>query len=236
MSDLPLSRTDKSTFPPRTPWRPGFPEVVIHATVAARDRHADYAAAKAGDAGSALTLSRDLLSRVAIDTLESLVAAPGAVLLPVTAVELAGFNAIPDAMAQIIALTLGWRLSAGEVLQNNRVGHTRAAAFNRFVTPAAFDGPVEADSNYVLVDDHVGLGGTLANLKGYIESAGGRVVAMTTLTESREARHIALHSTNLEMLRMRHGEELEKCLFIGVDRKWSALSANGAFDPTRTSA
>jgi hypothetical protein len=68
---------------------------------------------------------------------------------------------------------------------------------------------VVRSADYVLVDDHVGLGGTLANLKGYIETHGGRVVAMTTLTESREARHIALHADVLDVLRERHGEALE---------------------------
>jgi hypothetical protein len=77
------------------------------------------------------------------------------------------------------------------------------------VTPAAFEGPVLPGADYVLVDDHVGLGGTLANLKGYIETNAGRVIAMTTLTESREARHIALRPDVLDMLRERHGEALE---------------------------
>ncbi|MFZ0929886.1 MAG: hypothetical protein WAN11_14865 [Syntrophobacteraceae bacterium] len=31
--------------------------------------------------------------------------------------------------------------------------------------------------------DHVGFGGTLANLRGYIEVNGGRVIGMTTETE-----------------------------------------------------
>jgi hypothetical protein len=129
--------------------------------------------------------------------------------LPIAALEVAGFNAIPDAMADILAKALDWKASAAEIVQNNKVGHTRAPAFNRLVTPAAFEGRVTPGSRYVLVDDHVGLGGTLANLKGYVEAHGGEVIAMTTLTESREARHIALQSNTLDMLRERHGEELE---------------------------
>jgi hypothetical protein len=129
--------------------------------------------------------------------------------MPVTALEITGFNAIPDAMAQLLSEALGWPVSAGDVVQNNRVGHTRARAFNRLVTPAAFEGRVLAGADYVLVDDHVGLGGTLANLKGFIETGGGRVVAMTTLTESRDAREIALRPEVLAMLKDRHGEELE---------------------------
>jgi len=101
-------------------------------------------------------------------------------------------------------------VSAGEILQNNKVGHTRAPAFNRFVTPACFEGLVRENANYVLVDDHVGLGGTLANLRGYVENHGARVLAMTTLSESRGARQIALQPGMLNMLREKHGEELEE--------------------------
>ncbi len=72
-----------------------------------------------------------------------------------------------------------------------------------------FEGRGEAGQAYVLVDDHVGLGGTLANLRGHIEAQGGVVVAMTTLTESRDARRIALSSDTLDMLRCKHGQDLE---------------------------
>jgi hypothetical protein len=98
----------------------------------------------------------------------------------------------------------------GDVIQINKVGHTRARAFNRLVTPAAFEGRVLVGADYVLVDDHVGLGGTLANLKGFVETHGARVVAMTTLTESREARQIALRPSVIDMLKGRHGEGLGK--------------------------
>lgn len=77
-----------------------------------------------------------------------------------------------------------------EIVQTNKVGHTRARSSQRLVTPATFGGSVESDMNYVLVDDHVGLGGTLANLRGYVEARGGIVIAMTTLTESRDGRRI----------------------------------------------
>lgn len=135
--------------------------------------------------------------------------ARAAILLPITALETTGFNAIPDAMAHVLARRLHLRVSAGEIVQDNKVGHTRARAFNRLVTPASFDGTVEPSAAYVLVDDHVGLGGTLANLKGYLETAGAQVLAMTTLTESRDAHHIALTPETLAVLRNTHGEELE---------------------------
>jgi hypothetical protein len=209
MVDLPPVPSEGPTLPPRTPWRHGFPDVLVHSTLAERGHHPDYAAAKSGNTVSALTLAQDLLSPVATEHLRQLIGVAGAILLPITALEVSGFNAIPDAMAQTLAIELGWPTSAGEIVQSNKVGHTRARSFNRLVTPASFEGRVVDGQTYVLVDDHVGLGGTLANLKGFLESHGGRVAAMTTLTESRDARHIALQTDTLEMLRGQHGEELE---------------------------
>ena len=55
--------------------------------------------------------------------------------------------------------------------------HTGADGFSRLARPAEFVGVVQAGCEYVLVDDFVGMGGTRANLKGYIESKGGRVLA-----------------------------------------------------------
>lgn len=112
-------------------------------------------------------------------------------------------------MAQILADALGITADAGEIVQTNKVGHTRARAFQRLVTPAEFGGRVESGRHYVLVDDHVGLGGTLASLKGYVETRGGKVLAMTTLTESREAARISLRPETLIMLRERHGKNLD---------------------------
>jgi hypothetical protein len=99
--------------------------------------------------------------------------------------------------------------SGSEVIQTNKVGHTRAPAFQRLVTPATFDGDVQRGKNYLLVDDHVGLGGTLAGLKGYVEGKGGVVIGITTLTESRDARQIALRADTLNMLWERHGKDLD---------------------------
>jgi hypothetical protein len=154
-------------------------------------------------------LAEDLVGDGQLAQLRDLVGGAEAILLPVTAREDTGFNAIPDAMADIFANALHWPRSAGDIVQVNRVGHTRARAFNRMVAPAAFEGRVRRGANYVLVDDHVGLGGTLANLKGHVEASGGRIFAMTTLTETTGARQIALQANTLAVLKERHGEALD---------------------------
>ena len=197
-------------LPPRVRWPPEYPQVIVHTEVVLRDHHPSYVAAKSGDAQAALALVEDLLSGAATSALREQLAGQAATLLPVAALETTGFNAIPDAMAQVLGAELRLAVSFGEIVQNNRVGHTRALAFNRLVTPAAFEGDVVAGQAYVLVDDHVGLGGTLANLRGHIESHGGRVLAMTALTESRGARQIALRTETLTVLWKRHGQDLEQ--------------------------
>lgn len=154
-------------------------------------------------------MAEDLLSPGGTEELRALIADQPTILLPITALETTGFNAIPDAMAQVLGRELRQEVSAGHLVQTNKVGHTRARSYNRLVTPAAFEGEVRDGARYLLVDDHVGLGGTLANLKGYIEVNGGLVLGMTTLTESRAARQIALTPATLNMLWERHGEPLE---------------------------
>lgn len=198
------------TLPTRLPWQADFPNVVIHTTVALRDADPGYTSAKAGDPEAALTLAIDLLDDPAVETLRGIIGGRPAILLPVIADETTGFNAIPDAMAQVCGRALDLKVVAGEIVQTNKVGHTRAPAFQRLVTPAMFDGEVQAGATYVLVDDHVGLGGTLANLRGYVEARGGLVIAITMLTESREARRISLRPETRDVLWHRHGEELDQ--------------------------
>lgn len=202
----------------RRPWPKAFPDVVVHSDVRTRDGHEDYKAAKSGNADSALALALDLIDidSAAERLLANIIGDRSALLLPVVADEVTGFNAIPDAMAFVLAhdLRLSYGLDvkavSGEIVQTNKVGHTRAPSFQRLVTPAAFNGNVEPGENYILVDDHVGLGGTLASLRGYVEGQGGVVIAITTLTESRDARRIALRMETLTVLRERHGQDLEQ--------------------------
>lgn len=195
---------------PRSPWPEDFPDVVIHTSVRTRDDHPRYGAAKSGDPEAALTLAVELIDQASVTALSGLIHQQSPLLLPVVADETTGFNAIPDAMAQVLARLLKVEAVAGDIVQTNKVGHTRAPAFQRLVTPAAFDGPVQRGRRYVLIDDHVGLGGTLANLRGYVEARGGVVIGITALTESRDARRISLQPSTSDMLWEKHGEELDR--------------------------
>lgn len=66
---------------------------------------------------------------------------------------------------------------------------------------ATFSGDVEPGRCYVLVDDFIGQGGTLANLRGHIESNAGAVIGATVLTGKPFSAKIALDTEMLHLLR-----------------------------------
>ena len=194
----------------RTPWPPNFPDVVIHMSLKARNRHPAYPAAKAGDATAAYAFVSDVLNAENFERVAALIVGRKPLLAPVAAVEAEGFNAIPDAMAQLLAGKLGLSMADYDLRQSNYVGHTGADGWLRLATPATFTGSVEQGKDYLLIDDHVGLGGTLANLRGYIEGQGGRVIGMTTLTETAGGHKITSRPETLSVLETKHGQELNQ--------------------------
>jgi hypothetical protein len=63
--------------------------------------------------------------------------------------------------------------------------------------------------NYVLVDDFVGQGGTLANLRGHIIHAGATVTGAVTLTGKAYSARLAPRDGTLRDLAAKHGKELQ---------------------------
>jgi len=194
----------------RTPWVKGFPDVIVHhEDIHARNSHPAYMKAKAGDADAAIQLVLDLMSNDALARIHSLIGKRQAIIVPVAAQEVSGFNAIPDAMAQLLSAQLSLPMAAYDIKQSTYVAHTKADGWHRLVTPAMFVGTIYPGENYFLIDDHVGFGGTLANLRGYIEANEGQVIGMTTLTETSGAAQIAIRPETQNMLESKHGKELD---------------------------
>ncbi|HQA35646.1 MAG TPA: phosphoribosyltransferase [Casimicrobium huifangae] len=194
--------------PPRTRWPPGFPSVVIHAPESSVKKHADYWAAKRGDADAALRLVQATLSADAVGTLRGLIGNRRPTLVSAHALEREGVNAIPEALADELARLLTLAVDSS-VVQTNVVSHTGADGFSRMARQAAFTGDIVAGTDYVLVDDFVGQGGTLANLRGIIEAAGGHVIAATALTGKPHSAVLSPTAEQLALLRAKHGQELE---------------------------
>lgn len=193
---------------PRSPWN-GFPDVLIHNTVEVVKGHNCYARAKAGDDAAAAELVSDTISFRQVEMLRSFLAGRKPFLVSVHAYESGGVNAIPEVFADSLSQMLD--LPSDEaIVQTNIVSHTGADGYARLARQALFDGPVKVEGEYVIVDDFVGQGGTLANLRGYIRSKGANVIAAVTLTGKPYSATLALGQIQLSQLREKHGTNLEK--------------------------
>lgn len=193
--------------PTRTEWG-YFPDVLIHADESVVKKHPDYVAAKAGDVAAAKQLVADVMNPNAAARIREAIGESRPFITPVFAEEKTGINRIPAVFAEV----LGERLDLpvyDEIVQINKVGHTGASGYHRLAYPALFDGEVRQNATYLLVDDFIGQGGTLANLKGYIESKGGRVVLATTLTGKSYSAKLTPLIETIHRLRQKHGNELE---------------------------
>jgi hypothetical protein len=185
-----------------------FPDVVIHAGETAVKKHPLYEAAKTGDAEAASDLINDTFNPDAIEALKALLNGRKPILISAHAMEGEGVNAIPESFAEKLAEKLGLEVGSG-IVQTNIVGHTGSDGFGRLARQPLFDGDVTEGKEYLIVDDFIGMGGTIANLKGYIELKGGIVIGATALTGKPYSAKIAPDRNLLQEMRDKHGKELE---------------------------
>ena len=126
----------------RYPWDE-FSPVWIHANESTVKQHSSYRAAKSGDPDAAYLLVDALLNPIIDEQLADTFALQKPILVSAHAVEGSGVNAIPEALADILAQQLGWPTDYGMV-QINIVAHTGADGFSRLARQAKFDGDAKA--------------------------------------------------------------------------------------------
>ena len=193
---------------PRVPWR-DFPDVFLHAGESQVKGHPWYSSAKSGDADAAVELVQALINSAQVETLRKFLAGQMPLLASAHAYETAGVNAIPEVFADELAVRLGLATD-NQIVQTNVVAHTGSDGFGRLARQPLFAGEICVGACYVLVDDFVGMGGTLANLRGFVEGGGGLVLAAVTLTGKPHSARLRLDDRQLVELREKHGTELEK--------------------------
>jgi hypothetical protein len=194
--------------PHRAPWGTNESDVLIHELDETKVRgHPCYADAKAGDIDAAAELVQETLNQTILTALAGL-GLTQPMLLPVVAEEAHGANAIPLVLAQQIGAALDWPIET-RVIQSNVVGRTRKDGYYRLAFQPLFEGTLDPDRDYVLVDDFIGQGATLANLRGHVLAAGARVPGVTSLTGKAVSAILALRSSTLAELRQTHGKDLE---------------------------
>ena len=200
------------TPPPRVAWRRDFPDAILLAAETRTKRHPEYAAAKSGDDSAATKLVAALVDDAGVAAVRRLVetSRSGApVLVCAHAYESEGVNAIPAALSELLSQWLDIPFSP-EIVQSNVVSHTGADGYGRLARQARFEGSIDAEREYLMVDDFIGQGGTLANLRGWIEKQDGRAIGAVGLTGKPYSAKLSPLKEQLHELRKKHGRDFEK--------------------------
>ena len=196
------------TPPPRRAWRRNFPDAVLLANETQTKRHPQYPAAKAGDESAAAGLVDSLVDGVGLAAVRTLVVtaskAGSPILVCAHAYEREGVNAIPSALSELLSQQLDVPFSTA-VVQSNVVAHTGADGYGRLARQARFEGDVERGREYIMVDDFIGQGGTLANLRGWVEKQGGKVIGAVGLTGKPYSAKLSPSKEQIHELRQKHG-------------------------------
>ncbi|MBO5642461.1 MAG: phosphoribosyltransferase [Kiritimatiellae bacterium] len=90
------------------------------------------------------------------------------------------------------------------IVQTVRAEHSGADAWHRLTHRAQFAGIVERGKEYILVDDHITRGGTLNELRSYIENEGGKVVDVIALTSSKGSTILTPRKETIDELKTRY--------------------------------
>ncbi len=150
-----------------------------------------------------MRLVRALVSDEAIEALGRQLREPHPIVASIHAQERDGINEIPEALAVHIAERLGLQTDAS-LVQTNVVNHTGADGFSRLARQALFAGSVINGAVYLIVDDFIGQGGTMANFRGHIVHNGGHVIGAVALTGKPYSAKLALSDQQLRELRDKH--------------------------------
>ncbi|HAX9549906.1 phosphoribosyltransferase [Escherichia coli] len=204
----------------RAPWG-DFPKVVRNGDLGSLTNEPEYQAAKQGDAEAALNLVERLISDDTVAQLKTLIGDEKPRIVPVLAVEVAGNNKIPAMMAVVLADRLGLEVET-DIVQREKVARTGAGADHRLAFNPTFEGKVIPGQKYIVVDDTLTMGGTIASLRGYIENNGGKVMAASVMTAHEGALDLAVKPKMLSGIHEKHGPAMDafwkETFGYGIDR------------------
>ena len=204
----------------RTRWG-GFPKVIRNGDLGTLQDEPEYQAAKAGDKQAALGLVDRLLTDDTVQRIKEQIGERKPLVLPVLAVEARGNNKIPLAMAEMLADRLGLDVELG-IVQREKVGRTGAGSDHRLAFNPSFQGDVKVGQDYLVVDDTLTMGGTIASLRGYVENHGGKVVAASVMTAHEDVVDLAVKPKMLAGIAEKHGpmmnEFWQETFGYGIDK------------------
>ncbi len=166
----------KDSMPKGTSWNGQFPPIVNHTSSAVARHHPDFKAAKHGDFQAALRLVDELVK----DEKVAMIARqfPKAHIIYNHKIQGEGINMIPAAYAARFS-AIGMTVEH-DIIAVTNVSHTNASDVSRISKRMRFEGHISKGIDYILLDDFITSGAELRDLRDYVNSQGGNVVAMTT--------------------------------------------------------
>ena len=204
----------------RAPWD-NFPQVIRNGDLGALKNEPEYQTAKSGDMPAAIELVDRLLTDETVEKIREQIGSGKPLVLPVLAVEATGNNKIPLAMAEALADRLGLDVELG-IIQSDKVGRTDTGADHRLAFNPTFEGDVKQGQKYLVVDDTLTMGGTVASLRGYVENRGGKVIAASVMTAHEGALDLPVKPSMLAAIENKHGPSMnqfwQEMFGYGIDK------------------
>lgn len=192
----------------RSPWD-DFPNVIRNGSLGSIKDDPAYLKAKSGDSTAALDLVIRNLSDESVAKVKELIGSRKPSVLPVLAIEGAGKNKIPAAVATVLADRLGLEVEV-DIVQIDKISRTGSGSDHRLAFNPSFSGKVIPGREYLIVDDNLTMGGTIASLRGYVENRGGRVVGAFVMAARENSLNIAVTSKMIAAIEAKHGHEMNE--------------------------
>jgi hypothetical protein len=177
-------------------WEKDFPKGYGHTSIVFLKRCLGFEDAKNGDLNAAQHVVRRCVKQKRLQELREHY--PDAVLLPVLSK-----NQMPTALAQAIGLPIWIHVHLIHTIPRKLLN-----AMQRLLHKPEFDGFILSDTNYILVDDIITQGGTIAALRRFVTVRGGRVVATVALAFSIGSHVVAPLRRYVTMLIIKFGYAL----------------------------
>lgn len=186
-----------------------FPPVIRNGDLNSLSLHPEYKPAKAGDPVAAFTLAEKVITDEFIEGIRQSLGGRKPVIVPVLAEESEGANMIPLMLAKQIGNRLGLEVELN-IVQVVRAHRTNAGSDHRLVFNPVFDGEVKEGQDYLVVDDTLTMGGTIASLRGYINNRGGNVCLAAVGTAHPGALDIKIKPGMICAIENKHGSAMNE--------------------------
>lgn len=177
-------------------WEDNFPKGYGHTSIAFLKRCYGFEDAKNGDLNAAHFVANRCIKQDRLCELREKY--PDAIVLPVICK-----NKLPLALAQAIGLPVWY-----DVHLLPTVPRKFLCAIQRLLLKPTFIGAIHSDLDYILVDDIITQGGTIAELRKYVLINGGNVVAVVALAYAIGSHDVAPSKKHVVRLLVKFGETI----------------------------